>query len=102
MLIIGVRCSPTRYQQMATVDDCGSLPLAQPYPRVPLSRSLARQCYASPPMALARINANNHIITAPCAYDAAGNETADTALMYTWNAEGELKNHITDSIPNRS
>jgi RHS repeat-associated protein len=36
-------------------------------------------------------NANNHITTAPFAYDAAGNETADAAGIYTWNAEGTLK-----------
>ena len=35
-------------------------------------------------------NANNHITTAPFAYDAAGNLTADAAGTYTWNAEGEL------------
>jgi len=42
-------------------------------------------------MELACINANNHITTAPFAYDAAGNETADAAVTYAWNAEGELK-----------
>ena len=36
------------------------------------------------------VNANNHITTAPFAYDAAGNLTADAAGTYTWNAEGEL------------
>ena len=42
------------------------------------------------PLSLA-VNANNHITTAPFAYDAAGNETADAAGTYAWNAEGELK-----------
>jgi RHS repeat-associated protein len=37
------------------------------------------------------VNANNHITTAPFAYDAAGNETADATGTYAWNAEGELK-----------
>jgi RHS repeat-associated protein len=41
-------------------------------------------------MELACINPNNHITTAPFAYDAAGNLTADAAGTYTWNAEGEL------------
>ena len=39
----------------------------------------------------ARNFANNHVTTAPSAYDAAGNEIADATLTYTWNAEGELK-----------
>ncbi len=42
------------------------------------------------PLSLA-VNANNHITTAPFAYDAAGNLTTDAAGTYTWNAEGELK-----------
>jgi RHS repeat-associated protein len=37
------------------------------------------------------VNANNQITTAPFAYDAAGNQTADATSAYTWNAEGELK-----------
>jgi RHS repeat-associated protein len=36
------------------------------------------------------MNANNHITTAPFAYDAAGNETADAVSTYVWNAEGQL------------
>ena len=49
-------------------------------------------------MELACINSNNHITTAPFAYDAAGNLTADAAGTYTWNAEGEL--HTAGGVTN--
>ncbi len=55
-----------------------------------LPRFVARRCYHSRQRS-SPANANNHITTAPFAYDAAGNETADAAGTYAWNAEGELK-----------